>query len=186
MKRLGLLLALVLLLAGCGGKNEELDRAMALRAKLLASTECRFDAAITADYGDQVHKFGVSCTSDGQGDVIFTVKEPDTIAEITGKLSGDGGKLTFDDTALAFPLLADGQITPVSAPWLFVKTLRGGYVRACGMDGDQLRLSIDDSYEADALHLDIWLGEDDIPVRCEIVYGDRRILSLEVSNFTIV
>jgi hypothetical protein len=54
------------------------------------------------------------------------------------------------------------------------------------MDGEQLRISIDDSYEENALHLDYWLGEGDLPVRCEIVYDDRRILSLEVSNFTIV
>jgi hypothetical protein len=178
------MLVLVILLAGCGGTNEELDRAMALRAKLLASSGCSFDAAITADYGDKLHDFAVSCIADGQGNVTFTVKEPETIAGITGKLSGDGGKLTFDDTALAFPLLADGQVTPVSAPWLFLKTLRGGYVRSCGMDVDQLRLSIDDSYEEDALHLDIWLGEGDLPTRCEIVYDDRRILSLQVSNLT--
>lgn len=184
MKRLVSMLVLVILLAGCGGTNEELDRAMALRAKLLASAGCSFDAVITADYGDKLHDFAVSCISDGQGNVTFTVKEPETIAGITGKLSGDGGKLTFDDTALAFPLLADGQVTPVSAPWLFLKTLRGGYVRSCGMDGDQLRFSVDDSYEEDALHLDIWLGEGDVPNRCEIVFDDRRILSLQVSNFT--
>ena len=186
MKRLVSMLALVILLAGCGEMNEELDRAMALRARLLASSGCSFDAVITADYGDKIHEFAVSCTSDGEGNVIFAVKEPDTIAGITGKLSGEGGKLTFDDTALAFPLLADGQVTPVSAPWLMIKTLRGGYVKACGMDGDQPRLSIDDSYEEDALHLDIWLGEGDIPERCEIVYDDRRILTLQVSNFNFV
>ena len=185
MKKLVGVLVLLMVLAGCAGGNEELDRAMALRAKLLASG-CSFDTTITADYGDKTHAFGVSCTADGQGNVSFTVTEPETIAGITGTLSGDGGKLTFDDTALAFPLLADGQVTPVSATWLMMNTLRGGYVRSCGMDGEQLRLSIDDSYEEESLHLDYWLGEGDIPVRCEIVYNDRRILSLQVSNFTIV
>ena len=186
MKKLVSLLVLLMMLVGCGGENLELDRAMAFRAKLLASSGCEFDAVITADYGDKLHGFTVSCTSDEKGDVIFTVKAPETIAGITGKLSGEGGKLTFDDTALAFELLADGQVTPVSAPWLLIKTLRGGYVKACGVDGQQLRLSIDDSYEEDALHLDIWFGEGDVPVRCEIVYDDRRILSLQVSNFTFM
>jgi hypothetical protein len=186
MKKLVSVLALVFVLAGCGGKHEDLDRAMVLRSKFLAAGGCSFDAVITADYGDKIHTFGVTCTADGQGNVTFTVTEPETIAGITGKLSGEGGKLTFEDKALAFELLADGQVTPVSAPWLFVKTLRSGYVASYGMDGEQLRISIDDSYEENALHLDYWLGEGDLPVRCEIVYDDRRILSLEVSNFTIV
>ncbi len=39
-----------------------------------------------------------------------------------------------------------------------MKTLRSGYITSAGMDGGRLRLTIDDSYEDDALHLDIWLG----------------------------
>ena len=48
-----------------------------------------------------------------------------------------------------------------------------------------LRLSIDDSYEEDALHMDIWLNAENVPVRGEILYDDRRILSLDVKNFAI-
>lgn len=186
MKKLVSVLVLLLVLTGCAGNNGELDRAMALRAKLLAASGCSFDAVITADYGDKTYSFSVACTSDGQGNVTFTVNEPESIAGITGTISGEGGKLTFDDTALAFELLADGQVTPVSAPWLLVKTLRGGYVSACGVDGEQIRISVDDSYEEDAMHLDIWLGEGDLPVRGDILFDDRRILSLEVKNFKIL
>ncbi len=186
MKRLAALLLLAILLTGCGGANAELDRAMTFRAKLLSSQGCRFDTVITADYGDKTYTFSTECSSDQNGAVTFTVTEPESIAGITGTLSGEGGKLTFDETALAFELLADGQVTPVSAPWLLVKTLRGGYVTACGMDGDKILLSVDDSYEEDALHLQIWLGEGDVPVNAEIVWDDRRILSLEVKNFEIL
>lgn len=183
MKRIIFALALIVLLTGCGVNNAELDRAMALRTKLLASSGCSFDAVITADYGDKVYTFSVACQADGQGKTTFTVKEPETIAGITGSISGEGGKLTFDDQALAFELLADGQVTPVSAGWLLINTLRSGYVKSCGLDGDRVRLAVDDSYQENALHLDIWLGEGDLPVYAEIVYDDRRILSLEVANF---
>ena len=57
---------------------------------------------------------------------------------------------------------------------------------ACGMDGEQVRVSVDDSYEEDALHLDIWLGEGDLPIHGEILYQNRRILSLEVKNFKLL
>lgn len=158
---------------------------MALRSRILQSQQCSFDAEITADYGDKLHQFAVSCQGDNNGDLTFLVNQPETISGITGKLTDSGGKLTFDETALQFDTMADDQITPVSAPWIFLKTLRSGNLTSAGMEGDLLRLSIDDSYEEDALHLDIWLDEEDTPKRAEILYAGRRILSLDVKNFQI-
>ena len=83
-------------------------------------------------------------------------------------------------------MLADGQLTPVAAPWVLTKTLRSGYLTSCGADGEYLRLAIDDSYEEDALHLDIWLGSEDLPVRGEVLWQGRRILSLQIKNFTFL
>ena len=44
---------------------------------------------------------------------------------------------------------------------------------------------MDDSYRDDALHLDIWINEENMPVKAEILYSGRKILSLEVASFTI-
>ena len=184
MKKLSVLLIVLLFLGGCSGKQEELERAMTLRAKLLAS-ECSFDAKITADYGDKLYVFAMTCQGDSRGNLTFTVTEPESIAGITGILSQDGGKLTFDDTALAFPLMADDQLTPVSAPWILLKTLRGGYLTSANMEGELLHLTIDDSYEEDALQLDIWLDGQNHPVQADILYDGRRILTVQVSNFTL-
>ena len=185
MKRIMAILCLLALLAGCAGAGNELDRAMALRAKMLAQS-VSFDAEITADYGDKIYQFTMECQADSQGELTFTVKEPQSIAGITGKLSASGGKLTFDDQTLAFGMLADDQITPVSAPWILIRTLRSGYLTSCGMDGGVVRVAIDDSYEEDALHLDIWLDENDLPARGEILWQGRRILSVNVKNFRFV
>lgn len=182
---MSILLTLVLF-TGCKADHGELDRAMTLRAKLLGTTECTYDAVVTADYGDEIYTFRMECVASGDGDVTFKVTEPESIAGITGTLTGSGGKLTFDDQALAFDMLADGQLSPISAPWVFLKTLRGGYVTSCGTDGDEVRVSIDDSYEEDALHVDIWLDPQDAPVRAEFIYDDRRIISLDIENFRIL
>ena len=138
MKILAVVLA-VLLLCGCGGREAELDRAMDLRAKLVAAS-VSFDAEITADYGDQIHTFSVYCEGDSRGNLGFRITAPDTIADITGRIEAGEGKLTFKDMVLAFPLLADEQLSPVSAPWVFYQTLRGGYLTAAGMDGELLRV----------------------------------------------
>ena len=185
MKRIAYILCLIVLLTGCSTKDGNMERALKLRSDLL-SNGAAFDAVITADYGDKLYSFEAACTFDSQGTLTFTVIKPDSIAGIIGTVSRNGGKLTFADQALAFPMLADGQVTPVSAPWVLINTLRSGYLTSCGKAGDGLRISLDDSYHDDALHLDIWLDSTDMPVRGEILWQGRRILSIEVKNFRFV
>ena len=186
MKRVLALAGILVFLAGCSSGNRELDRAMEFRDKLLKAEGCRFQAEVTADYGDSLCSFTMDCEGDASGNLTFSLTLPETIAGITGKITDSGGALTFDDTALHFDLLADGQLTPVSAPWIFLKTLRSGYLSSVCMEEDLLHVTADDSYADDALTLDIWLDGEDRPVRAEVLYGGKRILSLNVENFALL
>lgn len=186
MKRVLAVLFVMVLLSGCAKSDGEMDRVITLRDTLLKSSGCTFDSVITADYGDEVYTFSMQCKVDSLGNLSFIVTDPQTIAGITGNISSKGGQLTFDDSVLAFEMLADGQVTPVSAPWLFIQTLRGGYIKTAGPDGEQLRIQIDDSYAEEALHLDIWIDDRDLPLRAEILWQGRRVVSLDVRNFTYV
>lgn len=185
MKRLIALILLCLGITGCTGQNKQLDKAMALRSKLLASG-VQFVAEITADYGKEVYQFSMDCQVDASGKLTFTVLAPESISGIAGELSASGGALKFDEQALSFPLLAEGQVTPVAAPWMLIHTLRSGYLTSCGEEGGVVRIAIDDSYAEDALHLDIWLDDQDMPARGEILWKGRRILSVIVKNFQFV
>lgn len=186
MKKLWVLLT-VLFLVGCNGADSEMSRGMALRERLLHCTSCNFDAEITADFGDKTYTFNLQCQGKSDGSMTFSVQKPDTISGISGTLSAGGGKITFDeDRTVAFPMLAEGEVTPVSAPWLLYNTLRSGYLAACGMEGESLRLTINDSYEEEALQLDVWLDAEDRPKSAEIFWEGRRILSIRVSNFQIL
>jgi hypothetical protein len=185
LKKLAALVIVLVILTGCTGKRDEMDRAMRLRADLLCSGGCSFTAHLTADYGDAVHEFTLYCEGWNNGDLGFRVEAPDTISSITGRFKGEEGALTFDDVALAFPLLADGQVTPVSGPWILLKTLLGGYLTACNQEEELLHLTINDSYEDDALQLEIWLNENNLPVQAEIIYAQRRILTMQIENFQI-
>lgn len=183
MKRFlgGILMAV--LLAGCSRSDGAMDRAVSMRQELLDADGCTFTVSVTADYGDKIHTFEMDCAADREGDLTFTVTAPGSIAGITGTVTDEKGSLTFDGKALAFELLADGQVTPVSAPWILIHTLRGGYLTACAEESDGFRLSIDDSYEDDALHLDIWVDQEMIPAEAEILWKNRRILSMTIENF---
>ena len=183
--RVAAIICVLLLLTGCKGSGDSLDRAMALRNRVLREDGCSFTATVTADYGEQIYVFKMACKTDREGDLTFTVTEPDTIAGITGKISGTGGAITFDDKVLAFQTIADGLVTPVTAPWLFMKTLRSGYLKDAAETEQGIEISVDDSYAEEALQLRIrTVG--DLPASAEIFWQSRRILTITVENFSFL
>ena len=158
---------------------------MTLRQQVLSSDSCSFLCHITADYGDTLHKFSMDCQGDSQGNIHFTVTAPESISGITGTVSKTGGQLTFDEAALQFDLLTDRQLSPISAPWIFLKTLREGYLLNAGREEDLTHCAARDSYEEDALLVDFWLGPGDLPQKAEILFRERKILTLELENFSL-
>lgn len=185
MKRIVWLLMAVLCFSGCSSENRALEEGLEFRDRLLEAQGCQFTAEITADYGQTLYSFGMECQADEIGAMTFQVTSPESISGITGTISDTGGALTFADTALQFDLMADDQLTPVSSPWILLRTMRSGYITSACWEEELLRLSIDDSYEEDALHLDIWL-EEGIPVRGDILYDGKRILALDVKSFVFL
>lgn len=176
----------MLLLTGCKTQDREMDRAISFRQKLLASEGCSFATEIYADYGLQLHRFSLSNIADPQGNISFSVTYPESIEGIQGSLAAEGGSLTFDDKVLAFPLLAEGSLSPVSAPWLMLKSLRSGYIVSVGLEDTFLRLTVDDGYEDNAVTLDIWLDGADCPVRADIMFNGSKIVSMNVKEFRML
>lgn len=184
MKKLCVVLLCMFFLCGCASSDSELDGALDLRQRMESSQKCQFICKITADYTDKLYTFSMDCTYDKAGTMQFSVLSPESITGITGCFDREGGKLTFDDQVLLFPMLAEGQLSPVSAPWLFVKTMLGGYIRGCGKEGENIHLMIDDSYQENALQADIWTDSSFTPYYCEFLWQGRRILSMQIESFS--
>lgn len=185
MKRILVIFLCVVLLTGCGSA-QTLHHATSLRQALLSGSGCSFRANITADYGDAIYTFGMMCNFDENGNLDFTVSEPHSIAGISGQITDRNAHLTFDDKVLGFALLADDLFSPVCAPWILIKTLRSGYIRSGSQTKQGTYVCIDDSYEDDALQVDIWLDDTNRPTFAEIVWQNRRILSMEITDFTFL
>lgn len=185
MKRVFCLVLFFLFLPGCG-KNSALDKGMQLRNDLQQSGGCAFDTVITADYGEKTYTFSLHCQSDATGRLTFSVTEPATIAGISGFVDETGGKLTFDEKALAFPTIADGLITPVGAPWLLLHAMTGGYLKACEEKADGTHIVIDDSYRQSTVQIELYCNKSNKPVRGEIIWEGRRIITMDVTNFTFL
>ena len=181
------ILVVMLFLFGCSGEVSKMDRGLAFREKLLNAKGCSFEAELTADFGDKTYSFTLDCQGKEDGSLEFMIQKPDTISGISGVLSAVGGQITFDeDRAVAFPMLAEGMLTPVSGPWVFYNALRSGYILACGNEEELLRLTINDSYEEDALQVDVWLDGEERPIMAEIFWQSHRILSIRVTNFQLL
>lgn len=186
MRRVVCLLVLfVVFLTGCAERNA-MDSAMALRERFLSSAGCSFDAMIVADYSDMVFEFGLACRSDSTGKVLFEVTSPESISGITGYIDASSGNLTFDDMILGFSTIADGYLTPVSVPWIMVKGILGGYLSACTVNGSSQILFIDDTYLSEIFQLQLTLDEEGNPAFCEVIWKDRRILSMKIENFAFL
>lgn len=186
MKRFFALVLVVMTLTACGKKNTALDNALSFRKSLLSAEGCSFDAVITADYGDVIYNFKLGCRSEGENELAFTVLQPEAIAGITGTIDQDGGNIIFDDKALFFNTMADGQISPISSPWLMLRTLKSGYIKGAGNSANGEYIQIYDSYKEDALLLNYWLHENNIPNFAEIYWQGRRVVSIEIENFEIL
>ena len=160
-----------------------MEQVVGCRKKLNSGMAYSFDGYITADYGDKLYSFTLSCQVDSSGRIAFSVISPESIRGITGAIDEEKGALTFDDHILAFSLLADGYLSPVSAPWFMIRSLKAGYIRGCGMEEDYVRVVIDDTYEGEPIQLDIWLDDSLTPVQVDYLWQGRRILTMQVKNF---
>ncbi len=185
MARRGLcvLLAITLVLGGCSmGGGSTMEEALAFRSKVLSG--CSFLAKITADYGEEVYTFCLSCRVDNAGTLLFTATAPDTISGITGKVDGNGGQLTFDDVVLPFSPLAEGRLSPVASAYTAANSWRTGYIATCGKENGQLVFSVNTSYEENPLVADTWIDQEKgVPLFTEICYNGQKLLSLSFTDF---
>ena len=184
MKVMVLLLVLGLM-TGCRSSDQRDDCGLKLRESLIASNSCTFHSVITADYGSKVYTFQLDNTWDNN-ELHFTVTDPKTICGISGTMSEDQAELTFDDIVLAFPPLSEGMLSPISAPWIFIKGLYSGYIAGFSDSSSGVYMYIDDTYEETPLKLEIRLNQDGIPVQVEYIWQNRRILTADIQDFTIM
>jgi len=181
MKRL--LPLLLVFFVGCTGPDPAMEAALELRSRMLAARTLSFRAQVRADYITETEEFSLECTAGADGQMAFRVLEPEEIADIRGTVRGAEGTVEFDDTVLAFPLMASGRLSPLSGPWVVLKAIREGNILAAGREGETLHLTIDDSYEENALTVDIWL-EDGQVTQAEVAFEGRRVLAMSFDGFS--
>ena len=144
---------------------------------------CSFTARIRADYGDRIYDFTMAGNA-GVEETSLEVLAPDYIAGISAVVSDDGTTLTFDGVELEFGRLANGLVSPVTAPWLLAQCWEQAYIAYSGSDGDQERVTYLRGYNEEEVAVDTWFS-DGVPVYAEVTCENVRCLTIEITDFRL-
>lgn len=186
MKRIiGIVLVVCVLFSGCN-ISEELEPLDKLRGLLRQGSGLEFDVRIWAEYVDTQHSFLLHCAMDTEGVIRFEVLEPESIKGVAGTIDETGGSLTYDGVILTFPLLADGTLSPVCAPWFLLRSINGGLIRSVSNDSELYGITFDESFRGEAFQVELQLSADGIPVRSEIFWEGLCIVKMDIESFRIL
>lgn len=179
MKRLSpLLLALCLLLCGCG-RNAAAERFSPFSEALAARGDLRFTAEVRAEYPDRTARFTLSYADEAPGCCV-SVTEPEEIRGVSVHLNGASSALGYDGVVLDTGALDRYGLSPAAAPAKLVEALREGHLEAAWEEGG---MTVWELTPDDALTVRVRLNEDVIPVYAELVSEGRVCVFCDILDW---
>lgn len=184
-RALAIIAVCILCLTGCTEEKSLLSDAIAFRADLVQAGGCQFTAEVTADYGDTVQQFTLSCQSDAQGTTLLTVIAPETLAGIQASITDDGGTMQYDGLAMEFGLLANGNVIPAAVASIVTSCWMKEYIASAGQEDTRYRVSYQKNFDEKLLIVDTYF-EKGIPICAEVCYNNSRVLKMMISDFAFL
>ena len=182
------MIALCLLLAGCGGTEE--TKAANVRDRYHDMAGCSMTAVVSCAQEDQRWEATLQCEYIPDGESTVEVLEPETIAGVRAKLSDTDWSLEYEGNVLNIGPLSDEEISPVASLPRLMNALRDGWLLEENQEkwGEVpcLRITVDQSGVQDGKILStLWLRQDDgTPLRGEISVDGEIILTAEFTAFS--
>ena len=181
------MIALCLLLAGCGGTEE--TKAANVRDRYHDMAGCSMTAVVSCAQEDQRWEATLQCEYIPGGESTVEVLEPETITGVKAKLSDTDWSLEYEGNVLNIGPLSDEEISPVASLPRLMNALRDGWLLEENQEkwGEVpcLRITVDQSGVQDGKILStLWLRQDDgTPLRGEISVDGEIILTAEFTSF---
>lgn len=188
MKRtLWIVLFICFFISACSGQTSDsgLQRALDFRTALMASAGCAYEARVLADYGERVYDFNLQCEYIPDREAKLTVISPDIISGISAVISSDGTNVEFDGASLDFGEMANGNVAPMTVPFLLGRAWSSEYIHSVGQDGDYILVSYLMGYGDREIVVETWLADDGTPVRCDISHAGTRCITVSISDFKL-
>jgi len=175
----------VLAFAGCGGPDDAVQRALDMRTGLLGAGACTFSAEVSADLGDRVCDFALDCAYSAPDDsATLTVTAPDTLAGIRASVTGEGARVSFDDTRLELGTPPGGGPAPLELPRILGGAWASGYIESESELPDGFLATYRTGYGEDELLVYTWFNEQGVPTEAEVYAGSTRVLGAELSGYS--
>lgn len=184
-RALAIIAVCVLCLTACKEEKSLLSEAIEFRADLVQAKGCRFTAELTADYGESIQQFSLSCQTDAQGATLLTVLAPQTLEGISARVTDEGGMIEYDGLGMEFGLLANGNVIPAAAPCMVVSCWTKEYIASAGQEDSYYRVSYQKNFDEKLLTVDTYF-ENGIPFCAEVCYNNSRVLKMTISDFAFL
>ena len=181
------MIALCLLLCGCGGQTEEMPD---IRAAYQAMSGCEMTAVVTCDQAGLEWSATLQGTYVPEGESTVEVLEPLELAGVRAVIREDGWTLEYGDLCLDAGTLTDENVSPATALARIVYALREGWLlEENDEDWDGVpctRLALEQSGASGGdMVTTVWLRQaDGTPLRGEIAVDGETILTVEFTDFT--
>ena len=179
------MIALCLLLTGCGGEQETVD----LREPYRMMEGCLMEASVRCDRSGYEWEASLHCDYVPDGESTVEVLEPETLTGVKAAVSEKNWRLEYEDLCLDMGSLSAEKISPMLCLPRLMSALREGWLleenEETWNDVPCLRLTVDQTGENSGKILStIWLRlEDGKPLRGEIAVEDEIILTAEFTSF---
>ncbi|MBQ3054843.1 MAG: hypothetical protein IJC88_01930 [Oscillospiraceae bacterium] len=164
------------LLCGCSfSRTVETDEA-GIRTRYRDLTKTTLRAEVSAEFSDRVSTYLLDYVYRKDGESCITVVEPESIAGITVKLSGETPILSVGETSLETGALDENGLTPISALPRLIRLWESSaaQVEAVKENGKEYLLAVYE--ENDCVYRTLFSRESYLPVRGEIFSADKCVL----------
>ena len=173
-----LLLALALLLGGCGGRNEE--RVNAFAEELRAREDLEMTASVRAEFDDRSCLFTLRYADEPDGGCLVEVLEPELIRGVRARMDRGGTKLVYDSVAIDTGEDAGAQLSPMAALPLLVRALREGMLDSVWTeDGNCAVLLV----PGDGVSVTVLFDGDMKPSYAELTQDGKTALFVDITEF---
>ena len=180
------MIALCLLLSGCGGEQETID----LREPYRTMEGCLMEATVRCDRSGYEWEAALRCDYVPDGESSVEILAPETLAGVKAVLTDREWHLEYEDLCLDMGTLSRQEISPAESLPRLMGALREGWLleenEEAWNDVPCLRLTVDQTGENGGKILStLWLKQEDgKPLRGEIAVDGEIILTAEFTSFT--
>jgi len=183
------MIALLLLLAACGGRGNGETETAGLRDRYHDMAGCTMEAVVSCEQEGLAWEAELRCDYVPGGESTVEVLSPETIAGVKAVLSEPDWRLEYQGDSLNAGTLSDEEISPAVCLPRLMNALRDGWLLEENEEEwngvSCLRLTVDQTGVKDGKLLStVWLRQDDgTPLRGEIAVDGEIILTADFTNF---